>query len=128
MKKLLGIFLSLFLILALASCHTPVENDHFERLSNGDYIDILLYDAEDKVAEDGFYDFVQSITFDLLTMFQTKIGGKAFVIEILAYLEGFSDTGMTYVHGIPPYLAIGAVVIDTEVGIEVFVVAVYYGF
>lgn len=52
MKKIIGIIISFILIFSLASCHTPVENDHFERLSNGDYIDILLYDAEDKIAEE----------------------------------------------------------------------------
>ena len=91
-----------------------------------EYLLLALY--EDEVAEDGFYDFMQPITLYLLTMFQAEVGGEAFVIEILAYLEGFSDTGMTYVHGVPSHLAIDAVVIRTEVGIEVLVVAVEGGY
>jgi hypothetical protein len=57
-------------------------------------------------------------------MFEAEICGKTFLVEILAYREGFLGTGMTYMHGVPSYLAVGAVVIGAEVGIEGLVVAV----
>ena len=57
-------------------------------------------------------------------MFQAEIGSEAFLIEILAHTEGFSGTGMTYMHRVPVHLIIGIVIVRTEVGIEAFVVAV----
>ena len=79
---------------------------------------------EDKVAKDRFYDFVPLAILDLLTVFQAQIGSEAFLIEVLAYIEGFSGTGMTYMHGVPAHLAVGDVVIGTEVGVEGLVVGV----
>ena len=74
--------------------------------------DLLLDLHKDEIADDGLGLVKKFIVTDDFLVFQTEIGGKAFLEKGITDTESFLGIGVIDVEGIPAYL----IVIDLEVG------------